>query len=93
MAAGDGVWPKVKGLSYQRHGAAHDLTWVVFGLCVVLPWAVLGFGGYRVVRRFVKPTATARPPRRSRPRHTRPMSSRRHRRSEPTNVATPLPPR
>jgi hypothetical protein len=26
------------------------VTWVVFGLCVVLPWAVVGFLGYRLVR-------------------------------------------
>ncbi|HEY2786261.1 MAG TPA: DUF4349 domain-containing protein [Fimbriiglobus sp.] len=54
----DGVWPKVKkGLSYSANVLLTSLTWVVFGLCVVLPWALLGFGGYKLVRRVMKPAA------------------------------------
>lgn len=50
-----GVWPQVKrGLSYSASVLLTSLTWVVFGLCVVLPWAVVGYGGYRVVRRAVR---------------------------------------
>jgi hypothetical protein len=49
-----GMWPRVrKGLSISATVLLTSLTWVVFGLCVVLPWAVLGFGGYRIVRRFI----------------------------------------
>jgi hypothetical protein len=50
-----GMWPRVRqGLSISARVLLTSLTWVVFGLCVVLPWAVLGFGGYRIVRRFVQ---------------------------------------
>jgi len=35
-----------------------SVTWVVFGLCVVLPWALLGYGGYRAVRWMARPTGT-----------------------------------
>ena len=60
---GDGLWPKVrKGLSVSAAVLLTSVTWVVFGLCVVLPWAVIGFGGYRVVRRFVTPAPTAPAP-------------------------------
>ena len=54
---GSGLWPKVRqGLSLSASVLLTSVTWVVFGLCVVLPWAVVGFGGYRVVRRIVQPT-------------------------------------
>jgi len=54
-----GLWSKVrKGLSISVSVLLTSVTWVIFGLCVVLPWAVIGFGGYRVIRRFVRP-ATA----------------------------------
>ena len=36
--------------------------WVVFGLCVVLPWALVGYGGYRVVRRLSRPAAASATP-------------------------------
>jgi hypothetical protein len=59
-----GVWPQVRrGLSYSASVLLTSLTWVVFGLCVVLPWAVVGYGGYRVVRRVVRgPAAPAAAP-------------------------------
>ncbi|VTR95159.1 : DUF4349 [Gemmata massiliana] len=50
---GTGVWPKVReGLSISASVLLTSVTWVVFGLCVVLPWALIGVGGYRLVRRF-----------------------------------------
>jgi hypothetical protein len=56
----DGVWTQVKkGLSYSALALLKSVGWVVFGLCVVLPWAVIGFAGYRVVRRAVTPPATS----------------------------------
>jgi hypothetical protein len=63
---GQGVWPQVRrGLSYSASVLLTSLTWVVFGLCVVLPWAIVGYGGYRVVRRVVRgpaaPAATQAP--------------------------------
>jgi hypothetical protein len=60
---GSGLWPKVRqGLSLSASVLLTSVTWVVFGLCVVLPWAVVGFGGYRVVRRFVQPATPAATP-------------------------------
>ena len=51
------MWPPVKrGLAYSASVLLTSLTWVVFGLCVVLPWAVIGYGGYRVVRWIGRPT-------------------------------------
>lgn len=53
VAPDDGVWPQVrKGLMYSASVLLTSLTWVVFGLCVVLPWAVVGYFGYRVARRL-----------------------------------------
>lgn len=52
---GDGLWSKVrKGLSISASVLLVSVTCVIVGLCVVLPWAVIGLGGYRVVRRFVR---------------------------------------
>ena len=57
---GGGVWPKVReGLAISAGVLLKSVTWVVSGLCVVLPWALIGFGGYRVVRRFVRPVPAA----------------------------------
>jgi hypothetical protein len=55
-----GVWPPVKkGLMYSASVLLTSLTWVVFGLCVVLPWAVIGYGGYRAVRWMARPATPA----------------------------------
>lgn len=63
VGADEGVWPPVrKGLSYSLSVLLTSLTWVVFGLCVVLPWALVGFAGYRVVRWAGKPATPATPP-------------------------------
>ena len=35
-----------------------SVTWVVFGLCVVLPWALIGYTAYRVVRRSTRASRT-----------------------------------
>ncbi len=54
IVEGDGsLWPPVKrGLSVSASVLLTSLTWVIFGLCVVLPWAVVGYGGYRLLRRL-----------------------------------------
>jgi hypothetical protein len=60
VAPADGLWQPVrKGLSYSASVLLTSLTWVVFGLCVVLPWGLVGYGVYRAFRRKPKPTATA----------------------------------
>jgi hypothetical protein len=46
-----GLWPQVhKGLVYSANFLLVSLTWVIFGLCAVLPWAVAGYFGYRIIR-------------------------------------------
>ena len=54
----DGLWPQVrKGLSYSVTVLSLSVTWLIFGLCVLLPWAVVGYGGYRLVRRLFRRAA------------------------------------
>jgi hypothetical protein len=56
----DGLWPQVrKGLSYSMTVLSWSVTWLIFGLCVLLPWALVGYGGYRVVRRLSRSPAPA----------------------------------
>ncbi len=51
VAEDEGLWPQVRrGLSYSAAVLLTSVTWVVFGLCVVLPWAVVGYVGYRLLR-------------------------------------------
>lgn len=51
----DGVWPPIrKGLSYSASALLGSLTWLVIGLCVVLPWVVLIYLIARIMRRFVR---------------------------------------
>ncbi|HEX5270687.1 MAG TPA: DUF4349 domain-containing protein, partial [Gemmataceae bacterium] len=61
----DGLWPQVRrGLSYSVAVLSLSVTWLIFGLCVLLPWALVGYGGYRLVRRLFRAPAapTAAPP-------------------------------
>ncbi len=63
VAADAGVWQQVRrGLSYSASVLLTSLTWVVFGLCVVLPWALLGFAGYRVGRKLIRSPKAEAPP-------------------------------
>jgi hypothetical protein len=65
VPADDGLWPKVRrGLSYSVSSLLTSVTWVVFGLCVVLPWAIVAFVGYRLIRwavNSVSPTPPTTP--------------------------------
>ncbi|MFO0938929.1 MAG: DUF4349 domain-containing protein [Gemmataceae bacterium] len=64
VAPEDGVWPQVrKGLSYSATVLLTSVTWVVFGLCVVLPWALVGYGGYRLLKALglISPSAGKTP--------------------------------
>ncbi|MBA4190828.1 MAG: hypothetical protein C0467_22810 [Planctomycetaceae bacterium] len=62
----DGLGSQVRrGLSYSASVLLTSVTWVIFGLCVILPWAIIGYVVYRVVRRtfLAAPTPeTALPP-------------------------------
>jgi hypothetical protein len=68
VGADSGVWPSVKkGLSFSSNILLTCLTWIVIGLCAVLPWALVGFGGYKLVKRVVRspepaPEPTPPPP-------------------------------
>jgi hypothetical protein len=62
VARDDGLWPQVRrGLSVSVAVLLTSVTWAVFGLCVVLPWAVIGYGGYRLFRRLAPRPAVATP--------------------------------
>jgi hypothetical protein len=60
VAADDGLWPQIRrGLAYSMTVLLTSVTWVVFGLCVVLPWGIAAYAIYRLVRRMSKRPATA----------------------------------
>jgi hypothetical protein len=62
VSSDDGLWtPVKKGLTYSATFLLTSMTWVVFAVCAVLPWAVVGYGSYRVVRRFTAPTTVEVP--------------------------------
>jgi hypothetical protein len=51
VSESDGLWPQVRrGLAYSATVLLTSVTWVVFGICVVLPWCVVVYAGYRLVR-------------------------------------------
>lgn len=52
VADDNGLWPQIRrGLGFSLAVLLTSVTWVVFGLCVVLPWGLAGYVGYRLVRR------------------------------------------
>lgn len=52
----DGLWPQVRrGLSYSASVLLTSVTWLVFGLCVVLPWALIGYAAYRLLYWLIFP--------------------------------------
>jgi hypothetical protein len=59
----EGLWPKIRtGLSTSFVALSWSLTVVIVGVCFVLPWALIGYGLYRLVvwmRR--KPASPATP--------------------------------
>jgi hypothetical protein len=51
IAADNGVWPQVKkGLSFSAGVLLTSVSWVIFGLCVVVPWVLVGWLVMRVMR-------------------------------------------
>jgi hypothetical protein len=52
----DGLWPQVrKGLSFSVTALSVSASWLIVGLCVLLPWGLIGYGGYRLLRRLGRP--------------------------------------
>ena len=63
VPADEGLWPQVRrGLSYSASVLLKSITWLVFGLCVLLPWAVIGYAGFRIVRWLVRAKQTPATP-------------------------------
>ncbi len=51
----DGVWHQVrKGLAYSATKLLASLSWLIVALCVVLPWMIVVYGGYRLVKWLVR---------------------------------------
>ncbi len=51
----DGVWHQVrKGVAFSATALLASLTWLIFALCVVLPWMIVVYGGYRLVKWLVR---------------------------------------
>ncbi len=49
----DGLWPQVRtGLSYSLLVLSKSVSWLIFGICVLGPWALIAYGVYRLVRRL-----------------------------------------
>jgi hypothetical protein len=55
----EAVWPNVKrGLSNSVTVLLKSVKWLVFGLCVVLPWVVISYVGFKLLRRLILPNRT-----------------------------------
>jgi hypothetical protein len=55
----NGLWPQVRnGLSTSARFLLFSLSWIIFGVLVVLPWALVGYGAYRLGRRLFAPAST-----------------------------------
>ena len=49
----EGIWSQIrKGLSTSFIAISWSLIVVIVGICFVLPWVVVGYAVYRIVRRF-----------------------------------------
>lgn len=64
VAADEGLGPQIKsGLTKSASFLLTSLSWVIFGLCAVVPWAAVGYGAYRIGRwLFRSPAAQAPKP-------------------------------
>jgi hypothetical protein len=57
-----GPWASVRqGLSTSIRGLLWSLQWVVVGLCLIGPWAVIGWIGHRLWRRQIRMTKFGSP--------------------------------
>src|SRR5207247_11480058 len=55
----DGLWPQIRsGLSVSFKALSWSLAFVIIGVCAVLPWVLIIYGVYRLLRRlFRRPVA------------------------------------
>jgi hypothetical protein len=53
MAKDEGLWPQVRtGLGTSLRFLLFSVSWLIFGILVVLPWALIAYGIYRLARRM-----------------------------------------
>jgi hypothetical protein len=53
VASDEGIWPQVRrGLTWSFKALAFSLSWLIVGVCVVLPWALVIYGIGRMVARM-----------------------------------------
>ena len=58
----DGLWQQVRnGLSKSLMAIFWSLSWVIFGVLFLLPWALVIYGGYRIVARIRGKAVTSSP--------------------------------
>lgn len=63
VAADEGLWPQTRqGLMYSATVLLTSVKWAVFGLCVVLPWAVIGYLCIRIIRSLLRSNRSNTPP-------------------------------
>jgi hypothetical protein len=63
VADDDGVWPQVKsGLLHSASVLLKSVKWLVFGLCLVIPWVLISFLGFRLFRGLVRSNQPATVP-------------------------------
>ena len=56
----DGIWPQVrKGLTYSVSALLLSVSWLVVGLCVIVPWTIVGYGVIRLARKLFRTAAPA----------------------------------
>jgi hypothetical protein len=55
LPSDDGLWPQIrKGLSNSLLAIFWSLSWVIFGVLFLLPWALIAYAVYRIVVRLWK---------------------------------------
>jgi hypothetical protein len=58
----EGFWPKVRGgLGTSVRFLLFSVSWIIFGVLVLLPWALVGYGAYRLGRKMFAPAPTLAP--------------------------------
>ena len=58
VAGDEGLWSSIrKGLATSFAGLMWSLQILVVGLCFVVPWALLLWGGWKLVKRTRRATA------------------------------------
>lgn len=63
VAADDGLWHSIKGgLQTSLGGLLLSLKFVIVGVCLILPWALIGWVGWKWMKKAMGKTAKAQAP-------------------------------